>query len=117
MNEQTTKLIEELAQKLGTTAEYLWAVLIKQAPISAMTDLLFFILASFSGILLYKLHKWMSEKDIYEDYEDIAIAPMIVLTILWGIIWIVFFFSLGNVITGFLNPEYWALKEVLDVAK
>ena len=35
MNEATAKLIEELAAKLGTTAEHLWGVLVRQAPISA----------------------------------------------------------------------------------
>lgn len=35
MEEKTIKLIEQLAQKLGTTTEYLWAVLLKQAPIDA----------------------------------------------------------------------------------
>lgn len=34
MNEQTTKLIEQLAKELGTTAEYLWTVLLKQSPIA-----------------------------------------------------------------------------------
>jgi len=38
MNEQTQQLIEKLAEKLGTTAEHVWAVLVRQAPLSSATD-------------------------------------------------------------------------------
>lgn len=48
MNEQTVKLVEQLAQKLGTTTEYLWNVLIKQAPISAAIDMIYCLLTPFS---------------------------------------------------------------------
>ena len=119
MNEQTTKLIEQLAQKLGTTAEYLWTVLLKQAPISAATDALYFILVIIAGIGLWKLHRYLSkergeyEHSIYYDQEETVIIPMVIIAIIWGICFIACFFSIGNIINGFFNPEYWALKEVL----
>lgn len=39
MNEATQKMIEELATKLGVTAEHLWGVLCRQAPTSAVVGL------------------------------------------------------------------------------
>ncbi len=120
MNDQTTKLVEQLAQKLGTTAEYLWAVLLKQAPISAATDLIYLILVIIGGVLLYKLHKYLSEEggeyknSIYCDKEELVVIPMVLVTFLWGVIAIVCFFCIGNIINGFFNPEYWALKEILS---
>ena len=42
MNEQTTILLQKLSESLGTTSEYLWAVLIKQAPISATISMVIF---------------------------------------------------------------------------
>lgn len=35
MNEQTEKLLREIAAKIGTTGEHLWGVLIQQAYIRA----------------------------------------------------------------------------------
>jgi hypothetical protein len=123
MNEQTTKLIEQLAQKLGTTAEYLWTVLLKQAPISAMIDLVYLVIVTIMGVGLYKLHKYcIKETDeygenIYENKGELVIPVMVILAIIWAIFFIVYFFSFGNIINGFFNPEYWALKEVLGVCK
>ena len=122
MNEETTKLIEQLAQKLGTTAEYLWRVLIKQAPISAATDLLYLVLIIITGIVLFNIHKRLAKEDEHGDsayftFEEGAAVPMIIGVIIWGILFIVCFFSIGDIINGFLNPEYWALNNVLNAAK
>ncbi len=123
MNEQATKLIEQLAQKLGTTAEYLWAVLLKQAPVSAMIDLVYLVIVAIMGVGLYKLHKYCTKEtgeykeSIYEDKGELVKPAMVILAIVWGIFFIICFFSIGNIVNGFFNPEYWALKEVLSTCK
>ena len=119
MNEQTVQLIEQLAQKLGTTAEYLWAALIRQAPITATTNLLWFLSMLIGGFFLLKLHKRLLKEDergrnTYSDGEGGWEVLMGILTGLWIIVFLVSFFLLGSVITGFLNPEYWALKQIID---
>jgi len=122
MNEQTTKLVEQLAIKLGTTADYLWSVLLKQAQISALTDLIYFILISIGGIILFKAHKSFSKKgegiytNKYDKSEYFGIV-MVIITTIWVILFFIAFFSLGNVINGFFNPEYWALNEILSNLK
>lgn len=121
MNEQTAKLVEQLAQKLGTTADYLWSVLLKQAPISALTDLIYFVLISIGGYFLLKVHKNFSKEDEYGDskyYDNDDLAPiMITIAFIWAILFIVSFFGIGNVINGLFNPEYWALDEILSSLK
>jgi len=123
MNDQTTKLIEQLAQKLGTTAEYLWTILIKQAAISAWVDMIYFVMIIIMGVILFKTHKYLSKEtstnySVYESDAGLIVVPvMIVLTITWIVIFIVCFFSLGNVFNGVFNPEYWALQEVLNAIK
>ena len=122
MNEQTTKLIEQLAQKLGTTSEYLWTVLLKQAPISAAIDALYFILVIIGGIIIYRVHKYLGKEtddkySIYYVKEGFVAIPMIFAAMIWAICFIACFFSIGNIINGFFNPEYWALKEVLGACK
>lgn len=116
MNEQATKLIEQLAQKLGTTTEYLWSILLKQAPISAMIDLIYLIIATIMGIVLWKLHKYFAKEDEYEDRAEVKLT-MVVLTFVWIMFFTICFFSIGDIINGFFNPEYWALKEILRACK
>lgn len=121
MNE-LTQLLQQLAEKLGTTTEYLWSVLIQQAPISAATTLLQIIIIVIAGFFLYKLHRKFSKKSeagrsMYWDHEEALEAPMIIAAIIWVIFCIILFFHINNMITGFLNPEYWALKEILDTIK
>lgn len=122
MNEGNLKLVEQLAQKLGTTAEYLWGILVKQAPISATIDLIYFVIIVISGIILFKIHQYLGKEtettnSIYcEKGENVAV-PMVIAAMIWVICFIICFFSIGNIINGFFNPEYWALKEILDSCK
>lgn len=122
MNEQTMKLIDQLAQKLGTTTEYLWSVLLKQAPISAITDLIFVAFTIFVGFVIYKVHKLLlsendGENSIYYNLEEAAVVPMIFVSIIWAIMFIACLFSIGNIINGFFNPEYWAFDKILSSLK
>lgn len=122
MNEQTTKLIEELASKLGTTAEYLWGVLIKQAFYEASITLVQILCIFLFCFIFFKVHKKLSVKKEYNGYEETgysyyeesAIVPMFFVGIVLAILLLIAFFSVNTVINGYFNPEYWALQEVLD---
>lgn len=121
MNEQTTKLIEQLAQKLGTTSQYLWSVLLKQAPIDATVTLLQSLFVVFFGVVLFKAHKRLSKKESqdryaqtgYEKHEIIAV-PMIIAGIIFIILCIISFCCIGDIFNGYFNPEYWALDRILN---
>jgi len=120
--EELTPMLEKLAEKLGTTTEYLWGVLLKQAPITAVTELVYLILVVLCGITLYKIHKRLSKKvdgnnSIYYESEELVIVPMVIATIIWAILFIICFLSIGSIVTGFLNPEYWALDEIMSLIK
>lgn len=122
MNENTTKLLEQLAQKLGTTTEYLWRVLLKQAPISATTTLIQIFLILLFAWGLWKIHKRLMKKkddgkyseNLYEEWEIGAMVPMILGALIFSIMLVISLFSISDVINGYFNPEYWALKEVLN---
>jgi len=123
MNEQTLKLIEQLAQKLGTTSEYLWSVLLKQAPIDATTTLLQFLCIVIFGIVLLKIHFWLAkpEKDErnsrYYNSDGVYQGVMFACVIIFGILFIMTFCCLGDVVNGYFNPEYWALQHILQYCK
>lgn len=123
MNDNTAKLIEQLAQKLGTTSEYLWGVLLKQAAIDATTNLLQFFVVIIFGIILYRYHVKLSKKikpndgyyskNSYEDNDAIAFL-MVALSTVFFILSIVMFTCIGDIINGYFNPEYWALNKILN---
>jgi hypothetical protein len=121
MNQQLSALLEKLAAKLGTTTEYLWGILIKQAHISATMSLLCLAISIVGGIILFKLHKTflIYKKDgNYErnKYETDEALPAIMggFAVIWLMFTIYVICTLPNIFNGYFNPEYWALKEILD---
>lgn len=123
MNEQTTKLIQELADKLGTTAEHLWAVLVRQAPISAAWDLiyLFLMLSIAAGSFVMSRRFLVQTIQQAQDSDDEpTLFKLGISTAITGIIALVALIecafavgSFGMTLAGFFNPEYWALKQIL----
>jgi len=111
MNDNTTKLLEQLANKLGTTSGYLWGVLVKQAPVSATITLMYLLLTIAYGFVLYKTYKKAFSVYAMPRFFWIGAA------VLFGIIFIILFFSLDNIINGYFNPEYWALNKILESIK
>jgi hypothetical protein len=125
MNEQTSKLIEQLANKLGTTTEYLWGVLLKQAQIQSVITLLQFLIIGLFGYVLYRIHKSLSIKKEYDGYKETGYShyeekvgiPMVIGVVIFSFLSICAFFCIEDVFNGFFNPEYWALQKVLRAVK
>ncbi len=121
------KLIEQLATKLGTTVEFLWGILIKQAFVSACFSLGYVLFVIIYGVIIFKLHLKFSNETVKEtkygkdtvcDYDnDSFIIPMVVFFTIWVGFAIGALCSIYNVFLGFFNPEYWALNEILNTIK
>lgn len=122
MDDKTAQLLEKLAAKLGTTTEYLWGVLVKQSAFSATIDLIYFISSIILGIVIFTYHRKFSKKieegryadTMYDKHDGNIIIPMIIFTIIFLVLFIYGICSIPNIINGFFNPEYWALKEILN---
>jgi len=123
MNEQTTSLLRELASKLGTTAQNLWAILLHQAPIDATITLIQCIVLIAFPIVLYRVHlKLLVEDDTnyqYDKYENNdAYAPIMIFLAIGafaGLILVVC--SFNEIFNGYFNPQYWALEQILETIK
>jgi len=115
--ENLTQLLENLANKLGTTTEYLWGIMIKQAYISGVTSLVWLVIALigtffwFQG-LNYVRKNW---KELYDDESVVWWVMCLVVGII--IISLIFIENDSNFVTALLNPEYWALEKVLETIK
>jgi uncharacterized membrane protein YcaP (DUF421 family) len=130
----TPKLEEkllELADKMGVTVEHLWGVLVVQAKISAVTDLigallwtLITVVGTVVSVKWYrKLRKETEDKlTDYTDWERHDHFPLWVTFCVFTVV--VMLVSVINwccitspVITKLLNPEYWALQQLGDLLK
>ena len=110
-------LLEQLAAKLGTTTEKLWGVLVKQAAISGAVSFIESIIFALALIWVFRFIQKKTtptgERD-RSDWEDegkgiawigfAIIAPIVIVSV---------FCSIENTINAFLNPEYWALSQIL----
>jgi len=123
MNEtQIIDALRELAAKLGTTSEYLWQVLIRQAPISGTVNLLVCIAWAYIAVWGFRLvsaktklpPKTKDEPHPSSEWDD---EGRVAAWILWGIYTLVGTIiagcSLEYIVGALINPEYWALTQVL----
>lgn len=116
MNNETAKLLEQLASKLGTTSEYLWGILLKQAPISSSFHLVGFFLSIIGAFILYRAHKNFLIDDnrfSYDNSNDLGILMSIAAFVTAAVI-IGYTVHLPLIISGFYNPEYWALNYIFE---
>lgn len=119
MNDQAVVLLGQLAAKLGTTSEYLWTVLVRQAPVQSIITLGEYVLVA---ALLFSLYRFRAPVSgffrAWADAEDftaaigIAISAIVLIVLVLSCL-----FSFSGMVTGFVNPEYWALNKILATIK
>ena len=122
MDEKTLDALTFLATKLGTTSEYLWSALLRQAPIAGIADI---ILLVFFGAGLcwweiflirkkteYKYADEMTRRRLFWGIDAVAfgLATVIILSTLYFFMVVL---SLNIIIASFANPKYWALKQII----
>ena len=114
----TNELLTKLAAQMGTTTEYLWGVLIRQAPISATIDLVQFLVLIAVAVGLFKAHlRLYRDDEDYRSFDSGKSMAMLVVGCVVAFLLIGSFAFSGNIINGYFNPEYWALNKVLDTLK
>lgn len=109
------EFLKTLADKLGTTTEYLWNALLRQAPISATTDIIQTLILAVATYGLYRIHCRFKKNNEYDDFEAWPAVPMIFAAGIFTLLWVVVLVSgVPNIINGYFNPEYWALHEIMS---
>jgi len=123
MKDEYMVLIQKLADKLGTTAEHLYGVLVMQAPISAAIDVITALIMVLLFVFFIKTINRLTLRPPATDTErypsaiitdEAAIALMWACVIFFGLFtMIVSFCALQSAVTAILNPEYWAISQIL----
>lgn len=118
---EVTELLRDLAKELGTTVDFMWGILIKQAFVDAIAIMIFTIMVITSGIILYFKHKKFSEpvkenysRNTYED-SDFVTPLMTLASAIWLGCFIVNLTLIPDMVNGFFNPGYYALNKILQL--
>ena len=114
MDNKALEALTALANKLGTTAEYLWAVLVKQAPISGAIDLAMMVAWAVACTFLVRFVHRKTRGGEPEWEDDMARSAAWLCTgLTCAMAAMVISVELGGAITAIVNPEYWALRQIL----
>ena len=112
--EKATEYIETLASSMGVAAEHVYGVLVRQqfAEGITLTVLLPVILVVLGLILRFCIKK---QNENYND--DGYMVATVLLGIFTGLLLVVSLFVIPESIMKMINPEYYAIKEIMDVLK
>lgn len=122
MDDKTLQALTDLANKLGTTADYLWGVLLKQAPLTGAINLVLMAAWVIFAVIWYRMvvrktsRPKATEDDRYPsadwDGESAALAwaSVLAVAVIGGLSVSA---RLTNTVAALVNPEYWALIQIL----
>lgn len=122
MDDKTLSALTALAQKLGTTAEYLWGVLLKQAPITGAIDMAVMAAWIAAAVWWFRFvqRKTTAPAATAEDKcpnaqwtQDGAVLAWVSVVICGLLVALCVGAALSSTAAALLNPEYWALKQIL----
>ena len=126
MEEKAFEYIDAIAANLGVAAEHVYGALLKQAMVSGLRSVVYIIICLAVGYAILKMFKRIyadvkeGEDGIFVDSYGVSLGGVFAL-VFGGIAIILMFFAImsdiSNATTALLNPEYWALKEILDTIK
>ena len=127
MDEQTKQLLRELAVEFETTTSRLWEVMIQQASITATLDA---IAASFLIGVTFIAWCFVMSKTTpkpnslipslpheaeWEDEEAVVVWAILipVTAVVIGLV----SYLISTAVIAALNPEYWALQQILELKR
>lgn len=131
MNDATLQALTALAQKLNTTTEQLWAVMLAQAPIYAWTQIAMLVVyfgalsAAFVWGARYAKAKTQRQEENKGEYRKndwwldtpVPMFAMVIafMLIIYGGAWLAS--TMPSIIAALVNPQYWVLQQLLSALK
>ena len=126
MNQQTEQLLRELAVRFETTTEHLWEVMIQQASITATMNAITAFFLTGATIITWCFVKAKTTPkpnslipslphEAEWDEEAAVVWPLLIIAtiVVTGVVISLILTS----VTASLNPEYWALQQILELKR
>ena len=111
MTDQIMEILRVLAEKFGTTTEFLWSIMVKQSYVYGAT---FIVGLAASGMLVaaWNYAVWKMEDRGNSD-RQLALGFCKLFGVMFAAFWVIVFLSgLLDITTSLVNPEYFAIKQV-----
>ena len=105
--------LDALAAKLGVTAQHLWGVLVRQAGVERTFSIVGMAVGALILVLAVVLFV-KATKSLHQE-EEVGLVWLWGGILLSAVGLVDFFTNLYWLLTCTTNPEYWALKQVLEV--
>lgn len=111
--------IASLAESLGVAAERVYEVLVIQQTVEAVVYLIFLLTGICCWVILIKIGVKIKFKkgDPATQKDTIYLIFVIVISIIGAITTGAGLNNIDTIITGFINPEYAAIKEIMEMIK
>lgn len=112
-------VVKSLAETLKVGTEHVYGVLIKQQIVNSVTYIILLFIGAFLLSFAFKQFQ-LIEINSYGDLEDKSIPRLIYAiagVIIGGITFIFPLCNLDVIVTGFINPEYGAIKTIIEMLK
>ena len=117
MTDQIMEILHVLAEKFGTTTEFLWGIMVRQAYVVGISQILAFVMA---GLFVFAWNRYVWSIRLPEDPQEDRGGDKtfgIMMVRLFGVVgacmWAMMFLcGLTEITTALVNPEYWAIKQV-----
>lgn len=121
MNEEITKYIDQMAAKLGVAASHVYEIVIRQTIISGIVNTVLQVLIMTAIYVAFR-KGWRYSRDRWDDWcadsdELYAILVWAVGGIACGALFIVCLITTPDAIMSIFNPEYYAIKTILEAVK
>lgn len=112
--------LDLLAQKLGTTVEQLWPVLVQYQYHKGVVELVSCAFYGLSGAILLRTSRWLwtrirTESKKSDESEDPYIFGFLLCTILGTIFLLVGIFDVPDAYLMMTNPQYYALQDLMKM--
>ncbi|MCG7383366.1 hypothetical protein [Paenibacillus sp. ACRRY] len=121
MNEELTKYIDQMAAKLGVAASHVYEVVIRQTVISGIVNTVVQVLIMIAIYVAFR-KGWRYSRDRWDDWysddnEFYAVLIWILGGVVCGGIFIACAVTTPDAIMSIFNPEYYAIKTILEAVK
>jgi len=113
------KKLQQLADSLNVDIDCLWDALQQQARIDSIWSIIVIIAFIIVMCLGYRFISWIDikvaegELPNWKEHHLGAIKLAFILVLIIGSI--VIFMSIPGILSGFMNPEYWALEKFVEL--
>lgn len=114
--------LHDMGEALKVGAEHVYEVLVRQQIVNSIATVLVYAVLIALAIILVRhtmagINRYNKTKQSYDDWPGELIASFIFSIILCCGLCGIFLATIQSVITGFVNPEYGAIKDILNVIK